>query len=227
MKRPETTTDEIIESLGPYFFIQRKAGHRLTNDSVALASFTAQSLTENDTVIDLGTATGAIPLLLSFKTNVRHITGVEVDEDSTMTARKNVEANGLSDRVNILNADYRTLVDIYPEGSFTAVVSNPPYTKAGTGRVSPKKERAVARSEVFGGLPDLVRVSSHLAGEAGRIFYVFPASRLSEMMEEAQRSGLQIRRLQFVHTAKEKAASLFLIELGRLGGLLLEEPLFL
>lgn len=225
--RPEITEQETIESLGPYFFIQRKAGHRLTNDSVILASFAAESLTDNDTVIDLGTATGAIPLLLSFKISVKYITGIEVDGTAASTAQKNVDANNLSDKIEIINADYRTLPERYPEGAFTAVVSNPPYVKAGAGRVSPKMERAAGRSELFGGLPDLVRTSSHLAGGSGKIFYVFPVSRLAEMLEEAQKNGLKVRRLRFVRTGKAKEASLFLIELGQTGGFAIEEPMFL
>lgn len=227
MKRPDITEQETIESLGPYFFIQRKAGHRLTSDSVALAEFAAQSLCEKDSLIDLGTATGALALLFSWKTRVKSIIGVEVDIDAAGTALRNVDVNGLADRVEILKADYRDLIGMYPEGAFTAVVSNPPYAKAGTGRVSPKTQRAIARSEVLGGLPDLLKVSRHLAGEAGKIFYVFPVSRLAEMLSEAQKSGLKVRRLRFVNAGKGREPGIFLIELGRLGGLEIEEPVVL
>lgn len=220
---PLITTDETLESLGPYFFIQRKAGHRLTSDSVALSEFASSSLTENDTVIDLGTATGAIALLLAWKSAAKSITGVEIDRGAFETASRNVEANGLDERVKVINADYRDLPAVFPEGSFSAVVSNPPYTKAGTGRVSPDKERAIGRSEVMGGLSDLLKVSVHLAGKAGKIFYVFPTSRLSEMMEEASSFGLNVRRLRFLRTGPEKNASLFLVELGGQGGLAIEE----
>lgn len=223
MKRPDITEQETIESLGPYFFIQRKAGHRLTSDTIALAEFAAQSLSEKDTLIDLGTATGALALLFSLKTELKSIVGVEVDDEAAETAARNVEANGLNFRVSIIKADYRDLAGMYPEGAFTAVVSNPPYTKAGRGRLSPKTQRAIARSEVLGGLPDLMKVSKHLAGEAGKIFYVFPVSRLSEMLVEAQKSGLMVRRLRFVHAGKGKEPGIFLIELGRHGGLKIEE----
>ncbi|MBI2400676.1 MAG: methyltransferase, partial [Deltaproteobacteria bacterium] len=165
MKRPDITEQETIESLGPYFFIQRKAGHRLTSDTVALAEFAAQSLSEKDTLIDLGTATGALALLFSWKTEMKRITGVEVDIEAAEAALRNIDVNGLADRVSIIKADYRDLAGMYPEGAFTAVASNPPYTKAGTGRVSPLMQRAIARSEVLGGLPDLLRASKHLAGE--------------------------------------------------------------
>ncbi len=223
MTRPSVTEEETLESLGPYFFIQRKAGHRLTNDSIALSDFASSSLTENDTVIDLGTATGAIALLLAWKTKARSITGVEIERAAIDAASRNVEANGLNERVRLINADYRDLPATFPEGSFSAVVSNPPYTKTGTGRVSPDKERAVGRSEVMGGLSDLLKVSRHLAGTSGKIFYVFPASRLSEMMEEASLIGLNVRRLRFLRSAPGKKASLFLVELGGEGGVELEE----
>lgn len=227
MKRPDITENETVESLGPYFLIQRKAGHRLTSDTVALADFAAKSITGKDKVIDLGTATGALLLLLAWKTGAESLTGVEVEKDAAETAAKNFEANGLEARASVLNADYRDLPVMYPEGAFSAVVSNPPYTKAGTGRVSPKAERAIARSEVLGGLAELVRVSKHLAGKNGKIFYVFPVSRLSEMLTEAQRRGLAVRRLRFVHTGKGVEPRFFLIELGSGGGMEMEEPLFL
>lgn len=227
MKPPEIASDETIETLGPYFFIQRKAGPRLTSDTVALADFAAGALTENDTVIDLGTSTGALALLVSFKAGARRICGVEIDDEAASVARRNVEANGLNDRIEIVTADYRELAGRYARGSFSAVVSNPPYTKAGQGRVSPKKERAGARCEMFGGLEDLVAASAHLAGDDGRIFFVFPVARLSEMMEEAGRQGLKVRRLVFAHPGPKRPASVFLVELGRQGALEIGGPVFL
>lgn len=221
--RPFVTDEETLESLGPYFFIQRKTGLRLTSDTVSLAEFASETLTENDTVIDLGAATGAIALLLAAKTKAKSITGVEVDEKAFETALRNVEANGLGGRVSVVNADYRDLPSRYQEGSFTTVVSNPPYTKAGTGRVSPKKERAAAMCEVMGSLSDLVRVSKYLAGDSGKIFYVFPVSRLAEMFQEACARGLNVRRLRFLRGAPGKKASVFFVELGRDGGCVLEE----
>lgn len=223
MDAPRVRDDETLERLGPYFFLQKKAGQRLTNDTVSLSEFAAQTLTENDTVIDLGTATGALALLLASKTGAKSITGVEVDGKAFETATRNVETNGLGSRVSVINADYRSLPSLYSAGSFTAVVSNPPYTKAGAGRVSPDKERAAARSEVMGTLSDLVKVSMYLAGDSGKIFYVFPVARLSEMLEEAASSGLNVRRLRFLRTPAGKKASVFLVELGKEGGCVLEE----
>ncbi len=218
MTRPDISEDEILESLGPYFFVQRKAGHRLTGDTVTLAEFVIPALTENDSVIDLGTGTGAIPLLLAWKSAVRFITGVEIDAATAGTAVKNVSANGLEDRIEIINRDFRELKGLFPEGAFSVVVSNPPYMKSGTGRVSPKKERAGARAELYGGLSDLIEISAWLAGRGGRIFYVFPLARLAEMRAELGKAGLEERRVEFPASKPGKEPDLFLIEACKVSG---------
>lgn len=227
-KAPSIREGETAEELGPYLFIQKKPGHRLTVDSVLLSDFLPE-LKKTDSVVDLGAGTGAIPLILSYKTPVERITGVEVDPESATLARRNVTANGLQTRITILERDFRDLKDDFPEGSFTVVVSNPPYMKAGTGRVSPYRGRDAARCELHGGLKDLVAVSRHLAGKKGRIYFVFPVSRLFEMLGELKKAGLKTGRLRFVHTDEKRPAKLFLIEAGRGEGidLKIEEPLFL
>ncbi|HXI09303.1 MAG TPA: methyltransferase, partial [Thermodesulfobacteriota bacterium] len=184
---------------------------------------------KTDSVIDLGTGTGGIPLMLSCRTPVQRVTGVEIDAEAASVARRNIEANGLEDRVTIIEGDYREVAGSFSEGAFTVVVSNPPYVKAGTGRVSPSRGRDAARCELRGGLKDLVAASRHLAGDTGRAYFVFPVARLFEMLRELKQAGLKTGRLRFVHTDKKKPARLFLIEAGRGAGLELkiEEPLFL
>lgn len=225
-KLPSISEEETVEELGPYFFIQKKTGHRLTVDSVLLADFIA-SPEESDSVIDIGTGSGAIPLMLSYKTGSGNIVGVEIDPESALTAKRNVVANGLASRITIVESDFRELKGVFSEGSFQRVVSNPPYVKTGTGRLSPHRGRDAARSELKGNLADLVEISRHLAGSTGRIYFVFPVRRLFEMLGEVKKAGLNAGRLRFVHTDPKKPAKLFLIEAGR--GLVLktEEPVFL
>lgn len=223
---PEPAPGLTMERLGPFKFFQTRTGHRLTNDPVLLVDFLPRSEPKAP-IVDLGTGSGAIPLLLAWKTGAESITGVEVNPVEAATARRNVEENGLAGRIDILNRDFRGLPGVYPEGAFPVVVSNPPYVKAGSGRVSPDEGRAAARSEVFGTLTDLVDVSRYLAGGEGRVFYVFPVIRLEEMLGELKRAGLRARRLRFVHTAPDREARLFLIEAGTTGELKVEEPVFL
>lgn len=223
-RAPFIRDDETVERLGPFYFIQKKKGHRLTSDSVLLSEF-IPDITDQSRVIDIGAGTGAIPLLLAGRSQAA-ITAVDVEPGACETAKRNFEANNLVGRCKVINSDYRGLPDIYPAGSFDIVVSNPPYTKKGTGRPSPCKERQMARSEVLGGLSDLIAVSRHLAGDHGRIFYVFPVARLFEMLREIKMARLCVVRLRFIHFDRKKAARLFLIEIALRGTLTIEAPQF-
>ncbi len=212
------------EALGPYGFIQRISGHKATEDPVLLVDFLGP-LDEKASVIDIGTGTGVIPLLLAWKTRAARITGVEVQPGLLEEARKNVALNGLEDRVELIEGDFRDLPALFAEGSFSMVVSNPPYVKADAGRSCPDASRAVARSEVLGTLADLLRVSSHLAGRDGRVAYIFPVSRLDEMLSGLVAVGFKPGRLRVIHTAADGAAKLFLVEAGRTGTLKVEGSL--
>jgi len=210
-----------IEKIGPYSFIQG-SGQKVTNDPLLLVDFVLP-LNDNDRVIDLGTGAGIIPFLLASKSPVKQITGVEIDREACSFFERNIAENGLEHRVEAVFADYRGLKSIYTEGSFSLVVANPPYIKAGAGRVSPEKQRAVARSEVKGTLKELIDISKYLVGKKGRIAFVFPVARLFEMLGEARVAGLKVRRLRFVHTqSRLKPAKLFLIEAGQEGKLVIE-----
>ena len=209
-------TDGAVENIGPYTFIQPKSGQKITSDSILLAEFSLP-LEKNDTVIDLGTGCAIIPLILCHRSGVKKIVGVEIDEISAGCARKNVRANGLEKRAEIIKIDWRELKRIYPPGSFSVIVSNPPYIKRGEGRVSPVRQRAVSRYETFGALSDLVDVSKYLAGSKGRIFYIYPVLRFPEVLSEFRKNNLIPGRITFVHTGKSKDARLFLVEAGETG----------
>lgn len=214
--------DETIESIGPYSFIQRSAGHRLTSDTVLLAEFAMPSVTDGSSVMDLGTGTGALPLILAWKSRAALIVGLEIDPVSADAARRNFAANALSGRVEAVEADYRDVERAFAPGSFDVVLSNPPYTRAGAGRLSPEKDRAGARAELHGTLADLVAASAYLVSVSGSVFFVFRASRMAEMIEELGRAGLKVRRIRLSGAGKGKAASLFLIEAGKGAGARIE-----
>lgn len=217
----KTAADELkdvtVEPLGPFSFMQWKKGYRVTGDTVELVDFVLP-LDKKDTVVDLGTGTGAIPLLLAWKSPVEKIVGVEVDKETAGLAERNVTRNGLASRVALIEKDWRGLDGVYPEGAFSVVVCNPPYTKKGAGRKSPMRQRALARSEVMGTLEELLSVSSHLAGPKGRIFLMYPVIRLKEVRVGLKGAGLTEQRVSFIDNGAGRDAKVFLMEAGRAGG---------
>ena len=212
-----------FERIGPYEF--RQAGQRLTEDSFLLADF-ALPFKKDDTVLDLGVGSGVMPLVFCLKSEARNIVGVEINEDVAKAARENISVNGLSCRVEIMNRDWRTLKEVFPEGSFSVIVSNPPYVKKGSGRISPSPERDIARHEASGTLRELVRISKYLLSKKGRLFYVYPVKRLQELFSEFGRFGIKPARISFVHPEEGKDADVFLVEAGFHGELRVERPVF-
>lgn len=206
---------ETIEAIGPYSFIQKKTGNRYTEDSVSLVNFLLECNVKGRRLVDLGTGAGVLPILLADKLPAVEITGVEVVAEYAGLAQRNVRLNGLSSRIKIVSRDYRDLPQGCPEGSFDIVISNPPYMKAGAGRQSPDPARRAGRSEVMGGLKDLLAVSCYLLGKEGRMFFVFPFERMGEMIGEMDALGIKPMRILRGSAANGKKARVFFIEAGR------------
>ncbi len=217
---------EELERIGPYIFRNIDAGQRITTDTLLLSDFVLP-VEPNERTIELGTGTGAIPVILCWKTGVKKIVAVEVNARAFKVAEENIEKNHLSGRVELVHRDWRTLSSIYPEGSFQLVISNPPYVKKGAGKISPKASRAIARCELHGTLEELVDVSTYLAAKDGRICYIYPVNRFVELVEALRKRGFGRVRVRFVHTGKKKEATLFLLEAKAGNSLKVEEPLFL
>lgn len=224
-----------METIGPYKYSEGHSAHRLGADSLYLADFAIPLINSSGepSVIDLGTGAGVLPILLTAKTNVKKILGIEIDPELAEDAQENVERNDLSTRVKVECSDWRELYDDYGEGSFPLVISNPPYVKAGSGRVSPDIRRRRARSEISGTLRDLIEVCAYLAGAGGRLVFVFPMERQGEMITELSLVSFKPQRLRLVYPSGDagQVARVFLIEAAMAsnitdGKVVIEPPIY-
>lgn len=204
---PVINPDETLDDLDSFKIIQKKNGYRFTADSVFLADFVLP-LKPSDSVVDLGTGSGVIPLLLAQKTEVKNIVGIEIQEGLAEIARRNVKSNRLCSRIRILKGDFRK-----ETGAFSLVLSNPPYTKTSSGRISPFSEKAKAKMEISCTLEELVKASRRLAAGKGRIVYIYPVSRLKEMLPVIEDNKLEVSRLEFVEPEPGCKVKRFLIEI--------------
>jgi len=221
--------DETLEEVGPFRIIQRKKGYRFGIDPFLLVDF-AIPVGTDERVIDIGTGSGIIPLLLLQRSDVKNVVAVEVQDGLFGLARRNVELNGLEGRIELLKVDYRGLKAFFKEGSFDLVISNPPYVKKGHGRTSREREREIARVESLGSLEELVGISEYLVKEGGRVCYIYPVSRLKEVLSVLEAKGLNPRRLCPVHPSRTKGAIHFMVEATPLpckDGLIVEGPVYI
>jgi len=209
--------DEKLDELfdGRIRIIQKKAGYRFSLDAVLLAHFAARIPAAS--VIDLGTGSGIVPLILARKSASARITGVEVQPGLADMARRSIELNGLSGQVTIAQGDIRELAAVFPSASFDLVVSNPPYYPLDNGRINPHQEKAIARHEIKATVEDVIRVAHYLAADSGSVLIIFPAKRLIQLLYAFKTAGLKPRCLRIIYSRFSGEAKLVLAE-GCRGG---------
>ena len=116
-------------------------------DAVLLSGFA--DIRQNEKVLDMGTGTGIIPILLSQRTEGKHFTGLEIQAECAEMADRSVKYNCLEDRIQIVEGDIKEAAGIFGAASFDVVTSNPPYMIGQHGLRNPDMPKAIARHEVL------------------------------------------------------------------------------
>ena len=209
--------DERIDDLqrNGYRIIQKKKGFCFGMDAVLLSGFA--QVKEGEVAVDLGTGTGIIPILLEAKTNGKHFTGLEIQEEVAEMAGRSVRLNQLEDRVDIVRGDIKEASRLFGKASFDVVTSNPPYMNDNHGLKNPDLPKAIARHEVFCTLDDVCREASLLLKSGGRFYMVHRPHRLVEIITALKTYKLEPKRMKLVHPFADKEANMVLIEAVRGG----------
>ena len=205
--------------------IQPRHGYRFSVDPLLLADFAA--VRRGERCVDLGTGCGVVALLLARLGEDCSVTGIEFQQVMADIATRNVLLNGLAQRVEIVEEDVVSLKSHFPVDSFDLVVSNPPYRRPGTGKVSPRAGRDDSRHESTATLADFLAAAKYLVKPSGRICLIYHTCRLAELMAQAAQQKLAPLKLRMVHGNSKAQARMFMVELakGRTGELRVEPPL--
>lgn len=178
-------------------------------DAVLLGNFV--EMKKSSRVVDLGTGTGIIPLLLAGKTTESHITGLEIQDEVADMAKRSIELNNLQHRIDIINVDLKKAEGLLEVNSYDVVTTNPPYMHS-EGLINPDDKKAISRHEIMCSLEDVIKIASRLLKHHGRFFMVHRPQRLVDIMVLCRRYKLEPKRLQFVHPSYGKKPNLMLIE---------------
>lgn len=199
-----------------YGIIQRKDGFCFGMDAVLLSGFV--QVKPGERVLDLGTGTGIIPILLEAKTPGSHFTGLEIQEEIADMAGRSVRLNQLEEKICIVQGDIKEAGALFARASFDVVTSNPPYIPYTGGLKNPGEVKAISRHEILCTLEDVVREAGKLVRPGGRIYLVHRPQRLIEIISVMKRYALEPKRLKFVHPFPDREANMVLIEAVRGGG---------
>lgn len=194
-------------------------------DAVLLSGFAR--IKDGAQVLDLGTGTGIIPLLLAAKTEAAHLTGLEIQADSADMARRSVLLNGLEGRITIVTGDIKEAGSLFDAASFDVITCNPPYMIGRHGLKNPSDEKAIARHEILCTLEDVIAQTERLLKPGGKFFLVHRPFRLAEIMTALRARRLEPKRMRLVYPFVDKEPNMVLLEAVRGGRarMTVEKPL--
>ncbi len=189
---------------GKIKFFQPEDGYRFSMDTVFLADYVKPE--KGQKILDIGTGSGIIPVILALKYPEVQITGVEIQEELAETAIKNVILNHLEKNISILHRDINKTDLIHINGTQDIIISNPPYKKKGSGRLNHNMQKAIARHEINLSLDELAQSVKKLLSPEGCFYLIYPAERLSELICILCQYRIVPDQIRFIHTKKNAAA---------------------
>jgi len=219
----DETLDEILE--GRLRLYQKKRGYRFSLDALLLAHFI--SFKKNHRVVELGCGCGIITLILAVRFPQAKFAGLEIQPDLYELSARNVRLNALEERVTIISGDARKIKKYFRGGIYDVVFFNPPYRKLKSGRINPREEKAVARHEIKGSLNIFLQAAKYLLKPKGKVFVIYPAQRLAELVARMRQYAMEPKRMKMVFSDMETPAEFVLMEAVRQGGeeMKIEPPL--
>lgn len=223
MLKPNERIDDLQRN--NYRIIQDPERFCFGMDAVLLSGFAKAK--EGDHVIDLGTGTGIIPILMEAKTKASNLVGLEIQPESADMAQRSVELNHLEKKIWIVTGDIREASSIFGAATFDVVTSNPPYMTEHHGITNEKSPKAIARHELLCTLEDVICQAAKLLRPGGSFYMVHRPFRLVDIMVLMREYHLEPKRMKLVYPYIDKDPNMVLIE-GLRGGrprMTVEKPL--
>lgn len=206
---PNERIDEL--ELNNLKIIQKNDGFCFGIDSVLLSDF-ARKIKNNSKVLDLGTGTGILGILLCAKTNLKQITGIEIQKDIADMATRSIQLNNLQGEFDILNCNIKDIDKLLKIDSYDAIVTNPPYKKPNSGKINENKTKLISRHEIEANLDDFIRISFKMLKDKGTLYMVHRAERIVDILSTMRKYKMEPKRIRFVYSNKNSESKLVLLE---------------
>ena len=198
-----------------YMLIQDPKRFCFGVDAVLLSGFATAKT--GDKVLDLGTGTGVIPILMSAKTKAEHFSALEIQPESAEMAKRSVMLNDLQDKIDIIEGDIKKAAEIFKPSSFDVITTNPPYMNFEGGLKNSYDPKTIARHEVLCSLDDVAFAAQRLLKFGGKFFMVHRPHRLTDIMCVLREHKLEPKRIRFVQPYADREPNMVLVEAVRSG----------
>lgn len=207
--------------------IQNKNWFCFGMDAVLLTNYC--DVKNNSKVVDLGTGTGIIPILLNGKRNIAASVGIEIQTEVAEMAKRSVELNNLQDKIEILNIDLKDATKYLEPNSYDCVISNPPYKLNNSGIINPNGQKAISRHEIKCTLEDVIITASSLLKQYGKFYMVHRPDRLADIICLLRKYKLEPKQIRFVHPKIGEKPNMILIRSSKYGNpeLKFDPPLYI
>ena len=192
---PDVSAEETLDAISGHFrILQLRKGHRFSTDDVLTAWYGTSWAGSARRVLDLGSGIGSVGMIAAWRLPGAQFVTIEAQEESVRLARRSAAYNGLADRYEIRQGDFRTSDMLRDDERFDLVLGSPPYFPVGTGVEGDHPQKVAARFELRGDIVDYTRVAAaHL--EAGGFFAcVFPEEQRDRVERAAREAALVIVR---------------------------------
>ena len=214
----ERSRDTLFD--GNLHCLQHREGYRFSIDPVLLAHFVR--LGKDETLLDLGAGCGVLGLILLYRAaaHIRSLTAFELQAGLAELSRENLRLNRLQEKMEVVEGDLRNILRFLKPESYSIVVCNPPFYKAGTGRSSADSEALIARHQVACNLKEILSAVAAVLRNRGKLFMIYPAEGLGMLLGQLSQHRLTIKRLQMVYSYPDPVsnARLVLLEAIKNGG---------
>ena len=208
--------------------IQNTTGFCFGIDSVLLSDY-AKNLKNGSKVVDIGTGTGIIGILLCAKSKLAHITGIEIQSEVAQMAERSIQLNHLGNKFDVLNINIKEVFDYIEPNTVDCIVTNPPYIKLNSGAQNIEKKKLISRHEIECNLEDIIKISYKLLKSKAEFYMVHRAERIVDIMYLLRKYKLEPKQVRFVQSKLNSSPNLVLFRCVKDGGnaLKIDEPLII
>ena len=190
---PHETLDAIS---GHFRLFQLRDGHRFSTDDILTAWYGTTWCPTARTALDLGSGIGTVGMISAWRLPGAKFVTVEAQADSVTLARKSRLYNGLTERYEIREGDFRAPTSLQPQEKFELITGSPPYFPPDAGVQSEHPQKLACRFELRGTVADYCTTAARHLAPGGFFACVFPHEpvQLARVVAGAQAAGLVIVR---------------------------------